>query len=158
MARDLEDCYPSDGGLGNSWWRPTTVVKSGRAYATLGQGPVYNKGECGKVRGGGLLTYQFRTNQATRPAAYPYARTLHETRQPTQYRARSYHPGHYGGYGYGHGYGGYGGYGGCGYGGCGYGGYGGYGRHHYPYKTHEHGYGYEPEEECTEGYDEGTEE
>ena len=101
MARDLEDCYPEDGGLKNSWWRPTTVVKPGRAWATPGQGPVWNKGSCGKVRGGDLLTYQWRTNQATRPAAYPYARTLLETRQPTQWRSGPYtRPQRRHGYGY----------------------------------------------------------
>ena len=68
MARQLEEVMPA--GLENAWWRPTTVVKPGREWATLGLGDTYRKDCYGKVqRGPTAVTptnaYQVATRQRT---------------------------------------------------------------------------------------------
>jgi len=127
MARDLEDCFPTapEHKLRNSLWRPTTIVKPGRMWAVPGQGPSSRVDCDGKEVGDSRLIFQtYRKTNTTRPAAYPYARTLLETRQPS--RCYDYYP-TYNGYGnvggYGHGYGSCGYHQphyGCAYGNCGY--------------------------------------
>jgi len=82
MARDLEDCFPT-GQLGNSLWRPTTIVKPGRMWAEAGQGPASRVDCDGKEVGESRVVFPtYKKGAATRTAGYSYDRTLLETRQP----------------------------------------------------------------------------
>merc|ERR1739844_575799 len=82
MARDLEDCFPT-GQLGNSVWRPTTIVKPGRMWAEAGQGPASRVDCDGKEVGESRLVFPtYKKGATTRTAGYSYDRTLLETRQP----------------------------------------------------------------------------
>merc|ERR1712048_1122589 len=84
MARDLEDCFPT-GQLGNSVWRPTTIVKPGRVWAEAGQGPASRVDCDGKEVGESRLVFPtYKKGATTRTAGYSYDRTLLETRQPAR--------------------------------------------------------------------------